>query len=180
MQTTEAPLRLASLGIRGQDTAHVLAVLIDRSPLPVTALIGGMARTRFRLAVIRTGQRGLSAGEAHLLDAPEGTPCRWRTGQLETAAGELAAGVSLLWLPGRLDAGTCAELDAAREPAGTILGRLPGGMRRERRRAAAASVVDKITGEDCAVMSRAVLVVNGQPAGIAEENWTAPFVSSLA
>ena len=90
---------LAALGIRPPDAAHVLATLIDRSPLPVTALVGGIADTEFRITVTRTGTRGLSVSEAHLLDAQEGAPCRWRTGRLETADGELAAGVFLLWLP---------------------------------------------------------------------------------
>ena len=98
----------------------------------------------------------------------------------ETADGELAAGVFLLWLPCRLDAGTCAALDAGTEPAGVILGRLPGGMRREQRRAGAAAVIDEITGEDASVMSRAVLVAGSQAVGIAEENFMAAFVKGLA
>ena len=169
---------LAALGIRGQDTAHVLATLIDRSPLPVTVLIQGLADVKLRITVTRTGQRGLSTSEAHLLDAPEGTPCRWRTGRLETTDGELAAGVFLLWVPSRLDAGTCKELDAGNEPAGVILGRL--GMRREQRRAVAVAVIDEITGEDASVMSRAVLAVGGLPVAIAEENFTAAFTEGLA
>jgi hypothetical protein len=171
---------LAALGIRGQDVAHVLATMIDRSPLPVTVLIGGLADIKLRITVTRTGERGLSVSEADLLGAPEGTPCRWRTGRLETADGELAAGVFLLWLPCRLDAGILAELDAGTEPAGVILGRLPGGMRREERRAVAADVIDEITGEDASILSRAVLVVAGQAVGLAEENFTAAFIESLA
>jgi len=171
---------LAALGIRSQDAAHVLATLIDRSPLPVTVLIRGLADVKLRITVTRTGERGLSVAEADLLDAPEGTPCRWRTGRLETADGELAAGVFLLWLPCRLDADVLAELDAAAEPAGVILDRMPGGMRREERRALAVPVVDEITGEDASVMSRAVLVAGGQDVGIAEENFMAAFVEGLA
>ena len=170
---------LAALGIRGEDAAHVLATLIDRSPLPVTVLLHGLADVRLRPAVIRTGERGLNASEADLLNAPEGTPCRWRTARLETGDGELAAGVFLLWLPGRLHGDTCAQLDAGTEPAGVILGRLPGGMRREQRRAVAVDVIDEITGEDAALMSRAVLVAGGQPAGLAEENFMTRFVASL-
>ena len=52
--------------------------------------------------------------------------------------------------------------------------------RREQRRAGAADVIDEITGEDASVMSRAVLVAGGQAAGIAEENFMAAFVKSLA
>ena len=169
---------LAALGIRGQDAAHVLATLIDRSPLPVTVLIQGLADVKLRITVVRTGERGLSRNEAHLLDAPEGTACRWRTGRLETAGGVLAAGVFLLWLPCRLDAGILAELDAAAEPAGVILGRL--GMRREKREAAALNVIDEITGEDASIVSRAVLVAGGQSVAIAEENFSAAFVEGLA
>ena len=171
---------LAALGIRGQDAAHVLATLIDRSPLPVTVLIQGLADVKLRITVTRTGQRGLSVSEADLLDAPEGTPCRWRTARLETTDGELAAGVFLLWLPSRLGGDTCAALDAGTEPAGVILGRLPGGMRREQRRAVAVNVIDEITGRDASVMSRAVLVAGGRAAGIAEENFLAGFTEALA
>ena len=182
MQTSVASdfPRLAGIGIRSQDAAHVMATLIDRSPLPVTVLIGALADVRLRITVVRTGSRGLSVSEADLLDAPEGMPCRWRTGRLETADGDLAAGVFLLWLPCRLDDGILAELDAGTEPAGVILGRLPGGMRREQRRAVAVNVIDETTGEDASVMSRAVLVAGGQAAGIAEENFMAAFVKSLA
>ena len=171
---------LASLGIRSQDAAHILATLIDRSPLPVTVLVQALADVKLTITVVRTGTRGLDAHEAQSLDAMEGTPCRWRTARLETADGDLAAGVFLLWLPCRLAEGTCRDLDAAAEPAGVILGRLPGGMRREQRRAGAADVIDEVTGEDASVMSRAVLVAGGQAVGIAEENWMAAFVKGLA
>ena len=172
--------RLAALGIRGQDAAHVLATLIDRSPLPVTVLIGALADVKLTVTVVRAGTRGLDAHEARSLDAPEGTPCRWRTARLETTDGELAAGVFLLWLPSRLDDRTCRDLDAGTEPAGVVLGRIPGGMRREQRRAGAAAVIDETTGEDASVMSRAVLVAGGQAVGIAEENWMSAFVKGLA
>ncbi len=167
-----------ALGIRSQDAPHVLATLIDRSPLPVTALVGGIADTEFRITVARTGQRPVDVSEAHLLDAPLMTPCRWRTARLETTDGELAAGVFLLWVPSRLPAGTCKELDAGTEPAGAILSRL--GMRREQRRAVAVSVIDEITGEDASVMSRAVLAVAGQAVALAEENFMAAFTERLA
>ena len=155
MQITTLAPGLTALGIDGQDVAHVLATLIDRSPLPVTVLIQGLADVKLTITVAGTGSRDLSAREAHLLDAPEGTPCRWRTARLETTGGELAAGVFLLWLPSRLDEGTRAALDAGTEPAGVILSRL--GMRRQQRRAVAVHVIDEITGEDASVMSRAVL-----------------------
>ena len=168
----------ATLGIRPPDAPHVLATLIDRSPLPVTTLIQALADTDLRIRVTRTGERPLDVSEAHLLDAPLMTPCRWRTARLETTDGELVAGVCLLWLPSRLDAGTCKELDAGTEPAGVILGRL--GMRRAQRRAVAVSVIDEITGEDASVMSRAVLAVGGRAVAIAEENFMAAFTESLA
>ena len=171
---------LAALGIHSQDAAHMLATILQLSRRPVTLLLRDLAGVNLRITVIRTGDRGLSTAEAHLLDAPEGTPCRWRTGRLETADGELAAGVFLLWLPRRLPAAVCAALDAATEPAGTVLGRLPGGMWREQRRAVAVNVIDEITGEGASVMSRAVLVAGGQAVGLAEENFTGPFVEGLA
>jgi len=171
---------LAAIGIRPQDAAHMLATVLALSRRPATLLVQDLARVKLSITTIRTGDRGLSTAEAHLLDAPEGTPCRWRTGRLETADGKLAAGVFLLWLPCRLPAAVCAALDAATEPAGTVLGRLPGGMRREQRRAVAVNVIDEITGEDASVMSRAVLVAGGQAVGLAEENFTGPFVEGLA
>ena len=167
-----------ALGIRSQDAPHVLATLIDRSPLPVTALIQALGDVDLRITVARTGQRALNVSEAHILDAPLMTACRWRTARLETTGGELTAGVFLLWVPSRLDEGTCAELDTGTEPAGVILGRL--GMRREQRRAVAVSVIDEVTGEDASVMSRAVLAVAGQAVAIAEENFLTAFVEGLA
>ena len=169
---------LAALGIRSQDAPHVLATLIDRSPLPVTTLIQALADTDLSITVTRTGERPLNVSEAHLLDAPLMTACRWRTARLETTGGELAAGVFLLWLPSRLDAGTCKELDAGTEPAGVILSRL--GMRRAQRRAVAVSVIDEITGEDASVRSRAVLAVGGQAIAIAKEDFMTAFVETLA
>ena len=171
---------LTTAGIHPHDAAHALATLLQLSRRPVTLLLRDLGGVNLRITVTRTGSRGLTVSETHLLDAPEGTPCRWRTGRLETADGELAAGVSLLWLPSRLDEGSCRDLDAGTEPAGVILGRLPGGMRREQRRAVAVNVIDEITGEDASVMSRAVLVAGGQAAGIAEENFMTRFAESLA
>jgi hypothetical protein len=171
---------LAAIGIRPQDAAHMLATILTLTPRPVTILLQDLAGVKLRITVTRTGEHGLTVAEADLLDAPEGTPCRWRTGRLETADGELAAGVSILWLPCRLDENTCAAMDAGAEPAGVILGRLPGGMRREQRRAVALNVIDETTGEDASLMSRAVLVAGGQAVGIAEENFMAAFVKGLA
>ncbi len=171
---------LAAIGLHPQDTPHMLATILQLSRRPATLLLRDLGGVNLRITVTRTGERSLSIAEADLLNAPEGTPCRWRTGRLETADGKLAAGVFLLWLPCRLDAGTCAELDAGTEPAGVILGRLPGGMRREQRRAVAVGVIDEITGEDTSVMSRAVLVAGGQAVGLAEENFMAAFTESLA
>ena len=182
MQTSAASdlSSLAAIGIRPKDAAHMLATMLALSRRPATLLMQDLAGVKLSITTVRTGERCLSVSEADLLDAPEGTPCRWRTARLQTADGELAAGVFLLWLPSRLPAATCAELDAAAEPAGVILDRIPGGMRREQRRAGAADVIDEITGEDASVMSRAVLVAGGQAAGIAEENFMAAFVKSLA
>jgi hypothetical protein len=172
---------LAALGIHSQDAAHMLATILQLSRRPVTLLLRDLAGVELCLTgTTGPADRGLSRAEAHLVDAPEGAPCRWRTGRLETADGELAAGVFLLWLPSRLPEGTCADLDAGTEPAGVILGRLPGGMRREQRRAVAIDVIDETTGEDASVMSRAVLVAGGQAVGIAEENFMAAFTEGLA
>jgi|SRR5208337_69076 len=171
---------LAALGIRPKDAAHALATILQLSRRPVTLMLRDLAGVNLRPVPARTGNRALNAAEAHLMDAPEGTPCYWRTARLETAGGDLAAGVFLLWLPSRLDEGTCADLDAGVEPAGVILDRLPGGMRRERREALAVDVLDEITGQHASVMSRAALTAGGHAVGLAEENFMAAFVKGLA
>ena len=68
----------------------------------------------------------------------------------------VAASVSLTWLPARLPWEACQALDEGREPAGVILARLPGGMRREDRRALATGFSDEVTGEPLATASSAV------------------------
>ena len=134
--------------------------------MPVTVLVQALANVKLTITVVRTG---------HPRPGHQGSPAPGRTGgdtlplagqaRLETADGDLAAGVFLLWLPFRLVEGTRRALDAAAEPAGVILGRLPGGMRREQRRAGATNVIDEVTGEDASVMSRAVLVTGGRAVG---------------
>jgi hypothetical protein len=142
-----------------------------------------MFRDTFGIALrpvpVRAGRRALDVGEASLLGAPAGKPCRWRAGRLETADGQLAAGVFLLWIPGWLPAEVGAALDAAREPAGAVLNGMPGGMHREDLRAVAADCLDEITGETRSVASKAVLVAGGRRVAYAEEFFTRAFVESL-
>lgn len=171
---------LEHAGVRSRDKPHALASLLGVSHRPVSLMFRDTFGVTLRLgAVDRSGQRGLDDREASYLDLPPGTLCRWRTGRLVTAAGDLAAGVFLLWLPGALDDATLAALDAGEEPAGLILSRLPGGMVRERPEALASPFLDEVTGHDAALKSRAVLVCGGEPAGLAEECWMAAFAESL-
>ena len=89
----------------------------------------------------------------------------------------MAASTSLLWLPARLPAEACRELDAGEKPAGAIL--RPYGMKRTDRRAMATSGIEEVTGQDAAVMSSAVLTVGKVAAGIAEETITKRFAEAL-
>ena len=89
----------------------------------------------------------------------------------------MAASTSLLWLPARLPAEACRELDAGEKPAGAIL--RPYGMKRTDRRAMATTGIEEVTGQDAAVMSSAVLTVGKAAVGIAEETITKRFAEAL-
>jgi hypothetical protein len=170
---------LENVGIRQRDAARMLADLLAVSHRPVTLMFRDTFGIDLRPVPARTGSRGLDDSEASLLDAPAGKPCRWRAGRLETASGHLAAGVFFLWIPGRLPAAINGALDAALEPAGAVLDRMPGGMYREDLRAVASDRLDEITGETRSVASRAILVAGGRRVAYAEENFMREFVENL-
>ena|SRR5271166_3039699 len=78
---------LAALGIRPKDAAHALATILQLSRRPVTLMLRDLAGVNLRPVPARTGNRALNAAEAHLMDAPEGTPCYWRTARLSHVQG---------------------------------------------------------------------------------------------
>lgn len=166
-------------GVRPRDKAHWLASQLSIGHQPVTALFKQEFGIDLHPAPECSGERRLHDGEAELLDAPAGTPCYWRSGRLLAGDGEVAASAFLLWLPHLLPAETCAALAAAIEPAGTVLGRLPGGMQREKMRAVAASWLDEVTGRFRCVETQAALAVGGVLVGYVEEGFVREFVEAL-
>jgi hypothetical protein len=160
-------------GICARDVATVLAAWLNATPQPLTAIIGEHSRAPVRLQVLAHGERPLTSREQFRLSAEGLAACRWREGLL-WAGDELAASVSLLWLPARLPAAACLALDAGVEPAGRVLA--PYGLKRTDRRAMAAAG----TGGDAAVTASAVLTVGTVAAGIAEERITRRFAAVLA
>lgn len=164
-------------GICAGDVGSVLAAWLNASPKPFTALLQDIASTPVRVEVLRDGERPLTDPERFRLNAAGLACCRWRHSLL-VADGQVAAFTTLLWLPARLPADVCREFDAGERPAGAILG--PLGMRRTDRRALATRMIEEVTGQDAAVMSTAVLTVDGVGVGIAEEFITRHFANALA
>ena len=164
-------------GVATRDVATVLAAWMCATTKPLTALLEDLAKTPVRLQVLASGERPLTNREQFRLGAESLEACHWRHGLL-IADGQVAASTSLLWLPARLPAQACRELDAGEKPAGAIL--RPYGMKRTDRRAMATTGIEEVTGQDAAVMSSAVLTVGKVAAGIAEETITRAFASALA
>jgi chorismate-pyruvate lyase len=163
-------------GVCARDVATVLAAWMNATPKPLTALLEDLTKTPVQLQVLASGERALTSREQFRLGAEGLAACHWRHGLL-IADGEVAASTSLLWLPARLPAEVCRELDAGDEPAGKILG--PLGMKRTDRRAMATTSIEEVTGQDAAVMSSAVLTVGKVAVGIAEETITRAFAAAL-
>jgi chorismate-pyruvate lyase len=163
-------------GVATSDVATVLAAWMNATPQPLTALLEDITKTPVRIQVLASGERPLTLREQHRLDASDLTPCRWRHGLL-IADGQVAASTALLWLPDRLPARACRELDAGERPAGAIL--RPLGMKRTDRRAMATTGIEEVTGQDAAVMASAVLTVGKVAVGIAEETITRAFAEAL-
>lgn len=169
--------QLLDAHMRPDEVGSVLAAILAASSRPLTRVLEDLSGTRLRIQVLADGHRALTKAERFRLHAAGITRCRWRHGLLVTADGSVAASTALVWLPARIPFDACTELDAAAEPAGVILGRI--GMRREDRRAMATSLMEEVTGADAAVRSTAVLVVDGQKIGYAEETITKAFAGSL-
>ena len=163
-------------GICARDVSTVLSAWMAATPKPLTAMLEDLTKTPVQVQVLASGERALTVPEQFRLGAGGLLTCRWRHALL-LADGHVAASTSLLWLPARLPAEACRELDAGDVPAGKIL--RPLGMRRTDRRAMATTCIEEVTGQDAAVMSSAVLSVGKVPVGIAEECITKRFAAAL-
>lgn len=170
--------QLLDAHMQPRDVSGVLAAVLAASSRPLTRILEDLSGTRLAIQVLASGERALDDREAYRLGAAAITRCRWRTGLLVAEDGAVAASTVLVWLPARLPHAACQALDAEREPAGVILGRL--GMRRADRRAMATTGMEDVTGADAAVRSTAVLEVGGAAAGYADECITAAFAERLA
>jgi len=188
------PLR----GVSPRGIPKVIAAMLeywegaDGYPATVTGLLEWLSGEKMRLQVIRPapgeppGKRALTDRERYRLGAEGVARCRWRYAVLRVddgseAGGMIAAAVGLTWLPARLPFGTCADLDAGKEPAGRILDRLPGGVHRVDRGALPAWTLEELTGQRASVTSSAALRIDGHGlVAIAEERLLAGFTESLA
>ena len=156
----------------------IIASVLAASPLPATRILEHLANCGpLGLVVDASGKRALTDAERYRLQAGGLRRCRYRHARLLTCDGLVAASTSLVWLPARLPYDLACQLDAAAEPAGTILGR--AGMRREDRRAGPSGLTDEATGEMMAASSSAVLVVGGLRVAIAEEHVLAQFAAVM-
>lgn len=145
--------------------AVILAAIITADPRPLVKILQrATGQPVLRIQVKDHGGGDLAMpenrGELDALSVPEGTPARWRTGQLVTETGATAADTSLIWVPHRLPAEARALLDQGQRPAGHILG--PLGAARHWRRGRA------LNGEG--VKSQAVLYLDGLPVALAAED----------
>jgi hypothetical protein len=162
-------------GIQPLYAGTILAAWLQASPRPFTGIIQAISGSPVRLQVLRAGQREMVRDEPFRLGAPPGL-CRWRHGLL-WSGDLLAASVTLMWLPERLDPAVAAELEAGQRPAGAVLA--ASGMYRTDRRAAATSQIEEVTGQPAACISSAVMTIGGLPVGIAEEFITLAFAEAL-
>ena len=122
-------------GVSTRSAGQVLAAILEASRRPATEVLQSLSGATLRLEVLSRCGRPLTDREQFRLQAARLALCHHRAGLLVTADGMTAASVSLTWLPARLPWEACQALDGEEEPAGVILDRLPGGMRREDRRA---------------------------------------------
>ena len=155
--------------------AVILAAILNVDPRPlvqVMELVTGQPVARLDIKDHGGGELVMpeNVGELDALDTPEGTPARWRTGQLITGTGLTAADVSLIWVPHRLPAAARALMDEGRQPAGRILG--PLGATRHWSRARAQT--------QAGVKSQAVLYLDGLPVALASEDITFELCEVMA
>jgi len=172
-------------GINPRSIPKILAAWLEGNEETATGLLEYLSGQKLRLQVIRSGKRPLTDREQFRLEADGLVRCNWRHAVLRIDDGTedslIAAAVSLAWAPARLPWATCSALDAGEEPAGVILGRLPGGVRRVDRLALPAFTLEELTGQTASVTATAVLEVDGHgKVAIAEEFITERFTASLA
>lgn len=179
---------LLTASTRTRDVAKQLAADLETRSEPATVLLENRLRKRLgdscRLRLHVTGPdphpgvRQCTDAEQYRLNAP-GARCCWREGLLLYNRAEIAAAVTLLWLPARLTSEASIALAHAATPAGKVLGE----MRRDDRRALALTGREHERdddGLDIAVTSSAVLVVGYWPTAIATERITRSFTELLA
>ena len=155
--------------------AVILAAILTADPRPLVQVlqyVTGQPVLGLRVKDHGGGELIMpdNRGELDALDVPEGTPARWRTGQLVTERGVVAAGVSLIWVPHRLPAAARTLLDEGQQPAGHILG--PLGATRHWSRARALNRQG--------VKSQAVLYLDGLPVALAAEDITYELCELMA
>lgn len=150
--------------VTADGAAVILAAIINADPRPLVQILQyatGQPVLRVQVKDHGAGELTMPENRRELdgLDAPEGTPARWRNGQLVTETGLVAADVSLIWLPHRIPAEARALLEQGKRPAGHILG--PLGATRHWSRARALN--------GAGVKSQAVLYLAGLPVALAAE-----------
>ena len=155
--------------------AVILAAILNADPRPLVQVLQmATGQPVLRIEVKDKGHGELTmpenAGELDALDAPEGTPARWRTIRQLTETGLVAAEATFIWVPHRIPAEARALLDQGKRPAGHILG--PLGAERHYRRARALN--------GAGVKSQAVLYLDGLPVALAAEEITYELCEVMA
>ena len=140
-------------GICSRDVGILLAELLKGSPRPLTPLLEDLTGdqvtvqvlasatgNQVTVQVLASGERHLTGQEQARLNAEGLVICRWRNALLY-AGQVVAASTTLLWLPPRLPAEVCRDLEVGGQPAGKILDKY--GVRRTGRRALAAEGIEE-------------------------------------
>jgi len=163
-------------GICSREVGILLAELLKTSPRPLTPLLEDLTGEQVTIQVLASGERRLTGQEQARLDAEGLITCRWRNALLR-AGRVAAASTTFLWLPPRLPAEACQELDAGCRPAGKILDEY--GARRTGRRALATEGLGKAAGHEPAVRATAELAIDGVAVAITEEHIPLEFARSV-
>jgi hypothetical protein len=163
-------------GICSREVGILLAELLRTSPRPLTPLLEDLTGDQVTVQVLASGERHLTGQEQARLNAEGLITCRWRNAVLY-AGQVVAASTAFLWLPARLPAEACWELDAGHLPAGKILDKY--GARRAGRRALAAEGIGEAAGQDTAVRATAELAIDGVAVAITQEHIPLEFARSV-
>ena len=163
-------------GICSRDVGILLAELLKGSPRPLTPLLEDLTGDQVTVQVLASGERHLTGQEQARLNAEGLVTCRWRNALLY-AGQVVAASTTLLWLPARLPAEACRDLDAGGQPAGKILDKY--GARRTGRRALAAEGIEAAADQDTAVRATAELAIDDIAVAITEEHIPLEFARSV-